>query len=462
MKCYILFLAAMAIALPCIAQRIRFETTPIAEAFDHARQEGKPLYVELTTDWCKPCLERQQRIFVDPAVSYLLNHSFACKLVNAERGEGFAFARNYKVTSFPAFLVFAPSGDLTYRFAGAAATTASYLEEVNKGLEATKSTETISYLMRLFDKGKATKTQMSLLVAKAAELKTDPDQVQEVAEAYYQSLSPQERVSAKVMLPLAQTLLYVNRPAYPQLMAMLPGLRKAAGTYAPELCASLKDAIRFSIEKEIVGADQFEHLLGDVQALNETFTRGTMEETELDWLTIRLAYARTGAKNVLEHRAEAYVAKYLWIPPDELKKKDELLWNSQKGDYNPAYVNNTALTTPAALPSRHRACYSFTTARHLNDLAWGYFLIQSPETDLNQALKWAERACKLYPHPNMLDTRANLLFALGQTKPAVELQRQALAQMRKMGGDTTEIYDSLKRMMAAGAKANATMQKKKG
>jgi thiol:disulfide interchange protein DsbD len=38
------------------------------EAFDSARQQGRPFVVEFSADWCTPCKEMHERTFTDPRV----------------------------------------------------------------------------------------------------------------------------------------------------------------------------------------------------------------------------------------------------------------------------------------------------------------------------------------------------------------------------------------------------------
>ena len=441
-------------------QRVKFESIPLGNAFDHAGQVGKPLFVEVSTEGCNPCVVHENQMFNDPEISGFINEHFTTKWVNADKGEGIEFAKNYKVNHFPTFLVFAPSGELVYRQRGPAGSIPNYLEFVKQGYLASQSKETFSELKKQFLRGEASKEVMARLLSNADLLKYNFESVQDVAAAYYQSLTPEEKSTPKIMLPIAQTLLMINRPSYRQILGMLPALKRAAGDGANELCTTLKLAIVYSIENVSLDDEQFIHLLADMKKINLAFNRTSNEENGLDAIYMRLAYARAGATNVLGNRVDEYVKKYLWMPPEKLKIRDALFWHSQHMHYTPLYIKKANIIDRRNLANRHLEFHTYVTAKNLNNLAWEYFLIQNKETNLEYALKWSSRACELYSHPINLNTKAHILFALGKTKLALVLQQQALDKMRKIGGDTSMMVKALQKMQGTLNEPNSSKSSK--
>lgn len=62
----------------------------------------------------------------------------------------------------------------------------------------------------------------------------------------------------------------------------------------------------------------------------------------------------------------------------------------------------------------------------LNGVAWDVFLHLDDQQALRNALEWSEVAVKREPTPEYVDTYANLLYKLGETKKAIEWEERAV------------------------------------
>jgi hypothetical protein len=85
-----------------------------------------------------------------------------------------------------------------------------------------------------------------------------------------------------------------------------------------------------------------------------------------------------------------------------------------------------------------------STAFQLNEYAWGYVQMISNPKDLEDALKWSEKAIFLSESPINLDTYAHLLSKLGRKKEAKKAEKKAIKLAKKEGSDTKDLEQTLK------------------
>ena len=92
-------------------------TPTIEAAIAHAAAAHKPLLLEFSTDWCKPCKIFEQTTLIDPRVKSALA---GVELVryDAEVQPGVAAAMRYTVTSYPTFVGVDARGELSARSTG--------------------------------------------------------------------------------------------------------------------------------------------------------------------------------------------------------------------------------------------------------------------------------------------------------------------------------------------------------
>lgn len=74
--------------------------------------EGKPIFVDVYTDWCEPCKWMDKHVFNKEEVGELMNQEFINVKVNAEKRWGANFARQYLVQAYPTFLFLDSKGEI--------------------------------------------------------------------------------------------------------------------------------------------------------------------------------------------------------------------------------------------------------------------------------------------------------------------------------------------------------------
>ena len=82
---------------------------------------------------------------------------------------------------------------------------------------------------------------------------------------------------------------------------------------------------------------------------------------------------------------------------------------------------------------------------YLNNCAWDIFRYSDNKDELRKAIIWSDRAIWMEgkkPEGNMLDTKANLLYKLGNRREALALEKKALL----LDPTNTDIQTELEKM----------------
>ena len=86
--------------------------------FEKAREEKKLVMVDVYTSWCGPCKLMDRTTFKDGEVRRFLTDKMIGYKIDAEKGEGIAFARKYGVVGYPCLLILDERGQLVSRNLG--------------------------------------------------------------------------------------------------------------------------------------------------------------------------------------------------------------------------------------------------------------------------------------------------------------------------------------------------------
>jgi thiol-disulfide isomerase/thioredoxin len=107
--------------IPARSQGILFSANPSWDEMLHKAEEAdKLLFVDIYTDWCKPCREMDETVFKKQQVGERYNAGFINVKINAEVGGGISIAKKYLVDAYPTYLFINGKGELVYRFSGLA------------------------------------------------------------------------------------------------------------------------------------------------------------------------------------------------------------------------------------------------------------------------------------------------------------------------------------------------------
>jgi thiol:disulfide interchange protein len=99
-----ILLVALFFTAQYAAAQINFEKGSVAEVLAKAKAENKLVMVDVMTDWCKWCIELDNKVYAKPEISDFANANQVNYKIDAEKGEGIEFAKKYKRQGFPSIL----------------------------------------------------------------------------------------------------------------------------------------------------------------------------------------------------------------------------------------------------------------------------------------------------------------------------------------------------------------------
>lgn len=192
MKKFISSVALCLLAMMLYAQGVEFKEGKFQDALASAREQNKLLFVDVYTSWCGPCRWMSEEVLQTPEAAAFFNKHFVCFKIDAEKGEGVAFAKQYDVHAYPTFLVFTNEGELQHKVVGAD-TLHLFIPRVEKGLQEKTSW---AYLMDKYQSGKLGKKEIpaALQVFQDAGMK---EEVKVLSDSLFGLLSDKERLDLR-------------------------------------------------------------------------------------------------------------------------------------------------------------------------------------------------------------------------------------------------------------------------
>lgn len=109
-KITIVFL--MLVTVLGLQAQTNFRKLSFDQGIEAAKRENKLLFVDFHTSWCGPCKRMAREVFPQKEVGDYMNSHFVCLAIDAEKGEGVALAKTYKVTAYPTLAIINPDKSL--------------------------------------------------------------------------------------------------------------------------------------------------------------------------------------------------------------------------------------------------------------------------------------------------------------------------------------------------------------
>lgn len=114
---------------------VNFLDISYQEALNKAKSENKLIFIDCYTSWCGPCKLMMNTVFKDEKVATFMNDQFInLKLNMEEEGDGQMIYSNYKIISFPTYLILDSKGTIINRFEGSSDSIA-FMEKIKKTIE---------------------------------------------------------------------------------------------------------------------------------------------------------------------------------------------------------------------------------------------------------------------------------------------------------------------------------------
>ena len=350
---------------------------------EKAKAENKHIFVDCFTTWCGPCTWMAENVFVKEEVGEFFNANFVnLKLqfdetendsedVKSWYAESQRFAKDYQVAAYPTFLVFDPNGELVDKVVGG--------NEAKAFIETFKNT---------------------LIPEK---------QFITIKKKFESNIS--DLNSAKLVLPKAIDLNDMQ-------LANL-----AFNTILEKLTI-----------QELFESDNLENLVGLTQheGVNSKAFQLLYDNISLSSKAFEMRYRG----DINEFLASVIIQHDLNSQSDDLEESIENL--SQKypklnftNTLNDIKINNAFVNqdwpTIVKLVDESIQNDSNIKAEVLNEYSWAIFENCNDNEVLKSALKWSKMAVDKNGEGYIIDTYANLLYKLGDSKNAIIWQEKAVA-----------------------------------
>lgn len=88
------------------------------EALAKAKEENKPVFLDVYASWCGPCKKLKKTTFKDEEVGDYFNKNFICIAIDGETEEGKAILDKYRVRSYPTLIIADYEGNMRTKTTG--------------------------------------------------------------------------------------------------------------------------------------------------------------------------------------------------------------------------------------------------------------------------------------------------------------------------------------------------------
>ncbi|MFY7909889.1 MAG: thioredoxin fold domain-containing protein [Emticicia sp.] len=416
---------------------IRFTEGSWADILSEAKKQNKLIFIDIYTTWCGPCKLMSAKVFTDTNVGEKFNESFINYKIDAEKGEGIELAKNYAITAYPTYLFVNSSGELVYRALGAMPAD-KFITEADKAISTGKNYKSSSELEKAFKEGRR---DPDFLYEYMKRKSLNGSESSVLLDEYLAAIPTSLYKTEKVLALIAENIGTIESKAFVILRDALDRYLNMTTSQQKYVLNGISKAKRNTFKKAVDSRDKalLERLIDAVRATSYSEAGFEAEEKQF-----RLEYAKiTRDGDNFKKIATKEAAKLMGKTSEDLVAETQLkIMNFKEG----AKAKNLDETTPQfkMILDNLTDNAQKTTSFQLNEYAWGYVQMINTPKDLEEALKWSERAIELVESPANLDTYANLLSKLGRKKEAIKAEKRAIKLAKKEGGDTKDLQQTLK------------------
>lgn len=429
-------------------QGIRFFQGDLKSLFAKAAAEHKPVYVDVYTSWCGPCKLMAKTVFPDSTVGRYMNTAYISYKIDAEKGEGVAFASQHKVAAYPTSLYFNAEGEMVFQSVGYE-NAPRFIATSTKALSEIQAPESILTLRKAFRAGDRDPARLLRYLDKLQSLDIHGLEAMEVAAATLKVLSPAQRMDAEILKKLALANGDGDADVYAVCMSSLPEIKAVLREDEADLFQNaMLGANQHQLPAAItVSKEKLQERLNDRRRIMAGAPGRDERSMAQDEAFMRLDLAQNHKRpDALNPELPAFVEQYWLSQTDSSLKAENAALMTEVREQLQAYFKENNL--PEERRKEMLAEYEGKDlsrerlAGDLNTFAWAYYQMKRPAEELKLALRWIDFAMKLRPSfYNGLDTKAHLQLALGQRGAALTTERKALA-LAKAAKEDTEEYEA--------------------
>ncbi|MBX2925664.1 MAG: thioredoxin family protein [Chitinophagaceae bacterium] len=380
---------------------IQFYEGSWKEALKTAGKADKMIFIDISTDWCGPCIYMEKFIFTKQAVGKKYNEAFLNYKIDAEKGEGVDIARKYEVSAYPTFLFVNSSGYLIYKHTGER-DEAGFMGLVQEAKKQDADPNNLGKMKQIFDEGNRDSSFLRLYLNRLAEMQVNNG---EVLDAYFNMLTDEQ-------LRQDSTLLY--------LLKYMPGTQTAFSAYFinhyDQLTAASKAKLTDFLFDRIVrtwgGTALSEKRLPEYVTLRKFADKldglGKGERTLLNRIDLKYGVL-VRDYDLIKKAGYLHTDGLLSIPVDSIRREDK-----RRAEKMQSVISGEKDSAKMAAFEEEREfwinIYSREIYSPLYEAADAFTHLPSTEKQaLKDALAWAQRCSELMPGIGKLN---NIIEAL--------------------------------------------------
>ncbi|MDR6968400.1 thioredoxin-related protein [Flavobacterium arsenatis] len=370
---------------------INFSEESLPKLLERSKKENKPIFLMIYAEWCPHCNKMKKEVFNTAEVADFMEKNFICAWQDVEKENGDFIKKKFDVKSYPTFVFLDKNETLLYNLSGEYKTDALIQEAKN----ALNPKMQLPYLEQQFlnDPSNVDKCLAYILtLGKGKERK----QISIPAHKYLATQKEQDLVSDKNWKVIANAVTDIESREFQYVLKNQPAFEK------------LTSPLR--VERKI----------------NSMVSESLKPFTEnLD--TIQYFKNRKIAKTISLHKTDSLIFMF-----DVTLAERTQNWN--------LYKKTTAESVEK---------YYWNDSRMLKEIGQTYLKNIATIPDLNNALKWTERAITLEPSYDGYLLTAQLYHKAKDNKQAIVYAQKAKDFSESMGWNPT---DAKKLLLKLGVK----------
>ena len=97
---------------------IQFFKGSWGEALQKAKEDNKPIFLDVYASWCGPCKKLKKETFPNADAGTYFNENYINVTLDAEKGDGIELAKSLNVHAYPSLFILNSEGDPVVYYPG--------------------------------------------------------------------------------------------------------------------------------------------------------------------------------------------------------------------------------------------------------------------------------------------------------------------------------------------------------